>query len=139
VEAQNNGTAAQNTDFVVKAARCTLVISEKTTMITKLQLQLKMQQELVTATEKSRVELQKNATAATEGSTALQDRLHERGRRSRETTRSSCARGEAIPRILTTDNRSAPQEKAEAEEKESCCSYYFSYRRRFDDESTQGI
>ena len=43
-----------------------------------------MQQELVTATEKSRVELQKNASAAAEASATLQKRL--------EKTEASCVR-----------------------------------------------
>ena len=64
-----------NTDLVAKAARCNTVISGKTTLITKLQLQLKMQQDLVTATEISRVELQEKATSATEHTAMLQDRL----------------------------------------------------------------
>ena len=87
VEAQQNNAYTQralqaeaelrdaNTDLVAKAARCNLVIGEKTALITKLQLQLKMQQELVTATEKSRVELQENVTAAEEHTTILQERL----------------------------------------------------------------
>ena len=73
-----------NTDLVAKAARCNTVISEKTTLITKLQLQLKMQQDLVTATEISRVELQDKVTAAAEHNTTLQDRL--------STTEASCLR-----------------------------------------------
>ena len=96
VEAQNNGTAAQralqaeaelrnaNADLIAKAARCALVINGKSTVITKLQLQLKTQQELVIATEKSRVEMQKNASAAAKASTALQNRL--------EKTEASCIR-----------------------------------------------
>ena len=135
VEAQQHITAAQRTQqhnehLEAKAARCTLVINEKTTMITKLQMQLKMQQELVAATEKSRIELQKKASAAAEASTVLRMRL--------EKTEASCirlmneaadreknahcpyARGKATPQILTTHHRGFPQKEAEAEEKENC-------------------
>ena len=89
VEAQQHITAAQRTQqhnehLEAKAARCTMVINEKTTMITKLQMQLKMQQELVAATEKSRIELQEKASAAAEASTVLRMRL--------EKTEASCIR-----------------------------------------------